>query len=222
MSETTARKSERPGDAAVMPQWLMEVLRPAVRFVVGRTLWRVSYSGTENIPRDGGGLIIAANHQTYVDPFWIGVAVKRPVRYLAWNAAFKYRALGKPIEMLGAWPLDVEKSDPAAYRRSLQWLREGGVIVIFPEGGRAVSDGKMNKFKTGAARMALETDVPVLPVTIRGGQQVWPKDRRWPRAGRVEVLYHPLRRLTMLPGEDARRCARRETERLASVIESAL
>ena len=222
---TSDAGAERRGhlrEPAVLPQWAMELMRPAVRLLVSGTLWRVRYHGIENIPLGGRGLIIAANHQTYLDPFWVGVAVRRPVRYLAWNAAFKRRALGKPIELLGAWPLDVEKSDPAAYRRSLQWLREGGAIMIFPEGGRAKSDGEMSKFKTGVARLALEANVPILPVTIRGGHAIWPKDRRWPRAGRVEIIYHPPRTLAIRPGEDARQCARREAEALAATIKSAL
>ncbi len=61
------------------------------------------------------------------------------------------------MRLLGAWPLQLEGSDPAPIRRSMQWLREGGAVVIFPEGGRGNTDGSMKKFKPGAVRMALET-----------------------------------------------------------------
>jgi len=198
----------------------MELTRPFILFV-SRSLWGVRHRGVEHIPQ-GGGLIIAANHQTYIDPFWVGVAVKRPLRYLAWSEAFKWPALGKPMEWLGAWPIEVDRGDPGAYRRSLQWLREGGAVMIFPEGGRGNPDGEPTRFKPGAARMALEADVPVLPVTIRGGHTVWPKNHRLPRTGRVEVVFHAPRRLSALPGEDARQCARRETEELSTLIASAL
>jgi 1-acyl-sn-glycerol-3-phosphate acyltransferase len=123
---------------------------------------------------------------------------------------------------LGAWALQTQKGDTRAYRRSVQWLRAGGALVIFPEGGRSRDDGALQPFKPGAARLALETNVPVLPVTIRGGQEVWARDRRYPRPGRVEIIYHPARWLAPLPGETVRACAQRESERLYEIIKSAL
>ncbi len=214
-------RGSRAGEPKAMPQWLIDsAVRPAVR-LVSRALWRVTYRGLENVP-PSGGLIIAANHQTYVDPFWMGVPIKRPLRFLAWNKAFKWPLAGKALELLGAWPISIERGNPTAYRRSLQWLRGGGAVVIFPEGGRAFGDGEMSRFKTGAARLALEADVSVLPVTVRGGNVAWPRGQRLPRRARVEIVYHPVRRLAPRPGEDARQCAQRETEALAAVVQSAL
>jgi 1-acyl-sn-glycerol-3-phosphate acyltransferase len=175
----------------------------------------------ENVPATGG-VIIAANHQTYLDPFWLGGPVPLYSRFLAWDKVFDWPVAGKLMRLLGAWPLQVQKGDRRAIRRSLQWLRGGGALVIFPEGGRSFSDGRMQEFKVGAARLALEAGVPVLPITIRGGHRVWPRDRRWPRLGRVEIIYHPLHHLTPLPGEDTRQTARRETDKLYEIIHSAL
>ena len=211
----------RAGQPNAMPQWVIDsAVRPAVR-LVSRALWRITFGGVLNIP-PSGGLVIAANHQTYVDPFWIAIPIKRPLRFLAWNEAFKWPVAGKALELLGAWPISIEKGSPTAHRRSLQWLRSGGAVVIFPEGGRAFGDGAMSRFKAGAARLALEADVPVLPVTVRGGNAAWPRGQRLPRPSRVEIIYHPVRHLAPQPGEDARRCAQRETEALAAVIQSAL
>ena len=208
-------------EAFLLPRWAIELLRRASR-VAFRALWRMRYTGTEHIPQTGG-LIIAANHQTYFDPFWLSVPVKRPTRYLAWAASFNWPVVGTVMRWLGAWPLQLERGDPRAIRRSLQWLREGGALVIFPEGGRATADGSMHKFKAGVARIALEAGTPVLPVTIRGGHEVWPRGRRWPRlTGRVQIIYHPLHYVTQQPGEDARACARRATDELARIINSAL
>ena len=215
---------QRGGDepqAFMLPRWALELLRVALSTLF-RLFWRMRYVNTEHIPHEGS-LIIAANHQTYFDPFWLSVPVKRPTRYLAWDASFNWPVVGRVMRWLGAWPLQIEKGDPRAIRRSLQWLRAGGALVIFPEGGRATPDGELHKFKAGAARIALEAGAPVLPVTIRGGHKVWPRGRRWPRlTGRVEIIYHPPRRLALLPGEDARACARRETEELARIIGAAL
>jgi len=204
----------------MLPQWVIEICRPIVRTVC-RVLWRARWIDTQNIPAKGG-LIIAANHQTYVDPFWVSCPVIRPVRYLAWDAAFNWPIAGWCIRMLGAWPLQLEGSDPKPIRRSIQWLSEGGVVVIFPEGGRGNPDGTMRKFKPGAVRMALEAGVPILPVTIRGGDKVWPPENRIPRLGRVEIIYHPIFTIQPQGDEETRALARAETERLQAVISGRL
>ena len=215
--EKPAARSKRGVPA--LPYWLINLMRLPIRFS-SRVLWRMKHRGVENIPLNKG-LIIAANHQSYGDPFWLAIPVKRPIRYLAWSEAFSWPLVGKVISLLGAWPLQVE-GNPEAIRRSLTWLRDSGVIVIFPEGGRGRPDGSMGRMKGGAVRMALEAGVPILPVTIRGANRVWPADKLLPRPGKVEITYHPIFHVEQRPGEETRACARRETERLASIIGSAL
>lgn len=186
-----------------------------------RLLFRIRFKGTGNIPVKGG-LIIAANHQTYIDPFWLAIPIKRPLRFLAWDEAFQWPLVGKVIRLFGAWPLQIEGSDPATIRRTLQWLRNGGAVVIFPEGGREDAAATMMRFKAGAVRLAVEADVPILPVTIKGGNRVWPLGRHVPRPAQVEVTYHPLFQVKQEDQEDKGAWARRESDRLAKVIESAL
>jgi 1-acyl-sn-glycerol-3-phosphate acyltransferase len=215
--EKSAAASKR-ADKTV-PQWFINFLRLIVRFS-SRVFWRLELKGVENIPQNKG-LIIAANHQSYGDPFWLALPVRRPIRFLAWSEAFSWPMIGKAITSLGAWPLQAE-GNPEAIRRSLTWLRDSGVIVIFPEGGRGLPDGSMVRMKGGAVRLALEAGVPILPVTIRGANRVWPATRLFPRPGRVKITYHPIFNVEQRPGEEPRACARRETERLAEIIESAL
>lgn len=198
----------------------MELMRPFIGFI-GREFWGLKLKGLENIPTQGG-LIIAANHQSYLDPFLISVPIRVPLRYLAWNVVLDWPLVGRLMRILGAWPLQLEGSDPAAIRRALQWLRNGGAVVIFPEGGRGMPDGSMVKFKAGAVRMALEAGVPILPVTIRGANRAWPVERRFPQRGRIEIIYHPVQRIEVRPDEETRACARRESEQLAKIIRSAL
>jgi len=219
IEQSNGRNGMRPYPR-MLPQWALDVCRPIVGLLC-RVLWRIRWINKGNIPANGG-LIIAANHQTYIDPFWISYPVKRPVRYLAWDAAFKWPLIGLMLRLFGAWPLQLEGSDPGPIRRSLQWVREGGAVVIFPEGGRGEADGSIRKFKAGAVRMALEAGVPILPVTIRGGHRVWPAGFRFPRLAPVEIVYHPLFLIEQRDNEDVRECARRETQRLMEIVQSAL
>jgi len=185
--------------------------------ILVRVFWRVRWRNKEYIPASGG-VIIAANHQTYLDPFWIASQVKRPVRFLAWDAAFNWPVVGYFLRLVGAWPLQLEGSDPAPIRRSIQWVSEGGAVVIFPEGGRGNEDGTMRRFKPGAVRMAMEAGVPILPVTVRGGERVWPSNRRFPGLGSVEIIYHPLFVVDQKPDEEPKACARRATQELQAII----
>ena len=101
-------------------------------------------------------------------------------------------------------------------------VRGQNKLVIFPEGGRGQPDGSMIEFKGGAARLALEADVPILPVTIRGANRVWPAGRHLPRLAQVEITYHPLFLVEQRPNEEKSACARRESDRLAGIIRTAL
>lgn len=188
---------------------------------MGRGFWDLKQRGLENIPA-AGGLIIAANHQSYLDPFLISIPVLRPLRFLAWNEALEWPLAGKMMRLMGAWPLHLQGSDLAAIRRSIQWLRDGGALVIFPEGGRGLPNGSMVRFKGGAVRLALEAGVPILPVTIRGANRVWPAGKLVPRMGQIEVVYHPLHQVIQHADEETRECTRRESDELAEIIKSAL
>ena len=214
------RADESQSKPFVLPLWAINIIRFLLR-ALSRLFWRLSYKGLENLPQTGG-VIIASNHQTYIDPIWMSVPFRREIRYLAWSESFSWPVIGRVIRWLGAWPIQIEKADKTLVRRTLQWLSGGGALVIFPEGGRCLPDGQLLRFKPGAVRMALEANTPILPITIRGGHRVWPKGYRLPHLAKVELIFHPLQYVSMKEGEDARACARRETERLAETIGSAL
>ena len=213
-------KPRQTTEPSMLPQWVIDLVRRGFA-PLARIFWRIRLRGAENVPM-AGGVIIAANHQTYFDPFWIALRVPRPQRYLAWDGAFTWPLAGRLMRAFGAWPLSLETVDPTPLRRAFKWLRRDGALVIFPEGGRCLADGALARFKSGAVRLALESRVPILPVTIRGGHRVWPRGWSWPRPYPVEIIYHPLMFVQKQPGEDARACALRETARLEQIIAAAL
>ncbi len=174
-------------------QFIIELIRYFL-LITGKIFWRLKFEGTENIPQKlSGGLLVVANHQTYFDPFWICVPIKRKYRFMAWNQACEWFLVGKIIRYLGAFPVSLKRGGTKkAMLESLKCLREGATLIIFPEGTRGFSDGKLLEFKTGAVRIAIESEVPILPVTIRGAHKVWSQDIKYPKLGKVEIYFHPI------------------------------
>lgn len=190
---------------------------------VSAILWRVRYVGSENIPSpDDGAMVVAANHQTYIDPVWISVPIRHRIRFLAWDRAFSWPFIGGLIRYLGAVPVNTASGRSAAsWKAAVQTLKSGGAVLIFPEGAREFADGRMLPFKPGAVRMAADCGVPILPVTVRGANNVWPQGQRWPRPGRVEIVFHPLLRFPEpSAGTDRREYFERCEETLREVIVS--
>lgn len=199
-----------------------------VRFFVrnaSRVLWRIRYRGLEHVRHlPEGALLIVANHQTYMDPFWICSPLKRKFRFMAWDRAFGWPGIGHVIRFLGSFPVNTATGrTKTALRESLAALRDGATLLVFPEGVREFSDGKMLEFKTGAARIAAVAEVPVLPVTVRGANRIWPQDYKIPRFRSVEIVFHPLLNIKKpADGEVTREFLESETGRIASIIGSAL
>ena len=209
--------SERPSPAVIA------ALR-SVGGLVGKAAWRIRFTNKHNIPQKRrGGLVIASNHQTYLDPYWIALPVNRQMRFMAWDRAFNWFLIGPAIKKLGAFPVDIEKGSISSMKEAKRVLEAGNTLVVFPEGSRAQPDGKLLDFREGAARLAISSGVPILPVTIKGGNRVWPRGKKMPRPGRVEVTYHPLIETeSFMPGESTRSRAATLTQNLRNVIGSAL
>lgn len=204
------------------------ILMRAVRglgFFFSKLIWGIEFKGLENIPQNSdGGLVIAANHATYLDAGWVIIPVNRRFRFMAWDKAFTWFGIGSIIKYLGAFPVNIEKGDQAAYQQAVEVLREGATLVIFPEGSREFADGKLLDFKSGAVRMAIESEVPILPVTLRGVNKVWARGMKYPRPFRkITVVYHPLYHPAPPPETaELREHARELTKELKSIIEKEL
>jgi 1-acyl-sn-glycerol-3-phosphate acyltransferase len=190
-----------------------------------KILWRMEHHGTENIPQNSArGLLLVSNHQTYFDPFWLCLPIRRKFRFMAWDEAFNWFAVGRCIRYLGAFPVSLAKRGvKKAMIEALRSLRDGAMLIIFPEGSRGFADGRLLPFKSGAVRIAMEAKVPILPVTIRGGNKVWAQDLKFPHLHKVEIFYHPIFEIPELPADqDEQQFAAAITERLKTIIESKL
>jgi 1-acyl-sn-glycerol-3-phosphate acyltransferase len=176
---------------------VFKILRPLI-WLTCRLLFRMRFIGVENIPTRGSCLIVP-NHVTFVDPIWITIPFRRLIYYMAWDKPFEIPVLGSLMRAFGAFPLSLERIDPAAQRGARARLREGCALVIFPEGGRSKT-GKVQPFKMGAFRLALTQGVPIIPVTIVGGYEVWPVGQLLPKLwGRISITYHPPILVERLP-----------------------
>lgn len=205
---------------------LFEVCR-YIGLAISKTLWRIEFHGTENIPHNlAGGLIVAPNHQTYIDPVWVTLPVKRKFRYMAWDAAFEWFFVGNLMRRLGAFPVktaNIKGGKIDAMKKSLKFLREGATLLVFPEGEREFSTGELLPFREGAVRLAMETSVPILPVTICGANKVWAQGMKYPRFRKVKIFYHPPINIPKpAKKEDLREHLEDFNERLAEIIRSKL
>jgi len=140
-----------------------------VRIVSGLTLaaaFRLSCEGAENLPAHGPALI-AANHKSELDPFFVGHAFPRPVRYFAKSELFGNAALRWAVTELGAIPVRRGESDRAALQAALDSLARGEALIIYPEGHR-MRDDAVHAFEPGVGMLALRSGAPVVPVGLRG------------------------------------------------------
>ena len=132
--------------------------------------FRLRRVGREHIPVDGP-LLLAANHRSFLDPFVIGMMLRRPVYYMAKRELFEKRIQGYLLNALGAFPVDRGAGDARAMDAARAILARGDCVVVFPEGTR-VRPGPLGAPKRGIGRLALEARVPVVPIAVLGTEDV--------------------------------------------------
>lgn len=132
-------------------------------------VWHAEATGTENIPMTGP-LIIACNHVSNLDPPVMGCFSDRQISYMAKKELFEIPILGPLITAVGAYPVDRQGSAAAAIKKSVEILRAGGCIGIFPEGGRNVHGDRQPQ--TGVALLASLGSAPVVPAAIVGSEDL--------------------------------------------------
>lgn len=143
-----------------------------------KLLYRHRVTGMENVPK--GSAILASNHISFLDPPIIGSSCPFPVHFFARASLFNGALLRFFISRLNTHPLQYGDHELAAMKLACQLLESGKKIILFPEGERSFN-GQLNQLKPGAARIALRTNAPIVPIYLEGVFQVWPRTRTLPR-----------------------------------------
>ena len=133
--------------------------------VINKIYVRPKYEGLENIPKDGA-YILAGNHIHLLDPGPIMSVTNRHIHFLAKTSLFKFPQ-SLIFSHMGLIPVNRDNKDRDAYEKAIEYLNNGEVIGIYPEGTRERGRGLL-PFKTGAVRMAKETDTPIIPFATIG------------------------------------------------------
>ena len=176
-------------------------------------LFRARVWGAENVP-ERGGVLVASNHQSFADPPLVGAPLRRRAHYMARSSLFGVPGLGWVIARINAFPVQRGGVDRQAMRTAIELMRQGQVLILFPEGTRSV-DGEVQAFSGGFALLAARAGVPIVPAAVYGAFGVWPRHRPLPWPGVVHVAYgEPLE--PPGPGKDA--CRRTADEVRARVL----
>lgn len=168
-----------------------------------KLLFRLRVEGVENVPRFGPA-ILASNHVSYLDPIFVGVSLPRKMHYMAKEEIFRNPIAAWFIHKLQGFPISRQRAGSSSIKRAVELMREGKVLLLFPEGTRG--DGKtLQRPKPGMAVIAELSRAPLIPVYLDGPGQVLPRGSRWLRFHPVKVTFgtpvHPRSGTTSVAGE---------------------
>jgi 1-acyl-sn-glycerol-3-phosphate acyltransferase len=197
-----ARLVERKAHAYARERGVARRLYAFVRCLavaVLRAWFRVRVSGVEHVPTDGAA-IVAPNHKNFLDAFFVGIATRRHVRYMAKIELFK-GPLAWLFPRLGAFPVRRGEADAEALETARTILLAGGVVVVFPEGTRVEQPDALGSPRHGASRLALETGAPIIPAAITGTSHLW--RGALPKVKRVQLTFLPAVLPEARPGHEA-------------------
>jgi 1-acyl-sn-glycerol-3-phosphate acyltransferase len=162
-----------------------------VRYMMGTLAlvlfgWRAT--GQHNMPRSGGVLLVC-NHLSFLDVFFLGIPMQRPLNFVARSTLF-VPVLAFLMRSIGAFPIQREGIGASGVKETLRRLRGGGIVTLFPEGTRS-SDGQLAPLKPGIAVLVTRAAVPVVPVGLAGTFEIWPRSRKVPIPHPIRIHYGP-------------------------------
>jgi 1-acyl-sn-glycerol-3-phosphate acyltransferase len=143
--------------------------------------------GVHNVPEKGGALLVC-NHQSFFDPLLAGIPLSREAHFMARDSLFHNPVFGRLIKSVNSFPVRRNSADLGAIKEAMRRLKQGRILILFPEGTRS-PDGKIGVMFPGMAAIAKKVCVPVIPTIIDGMYQAWPRNRKLPGVGDVIVEY---------------------------------
>jgi 1-acyl-sn-glycerol-3-phosphate acyltransferase len=194
------------------PSWLYSLVA-VLSWPVLRVAFRLRATGREHVP--DGGCVVAANHWSNFDPWPLGIPLfpRRFLRFMAKKELF-WPPLGWIVRAGGGFRVDRGKRDQQAIDTAIALCRQGHAVVMFPEGTRRSKGLRKRheaRWHTGAARIALEARVPLVPAGISGTERLG-------RLGPLRVAYGPAIPVADLEALDAGEAAQAATDRLQEAI----
>ncbi|MGQ9518711.1 MAG: lysophospholipid acyltransferase family protein [Candidatus Fervidibacter sp.] len=150
-------------------------------------LFRPKVVGAENIPAKGGVLVVS-NHPTYLDSILLATFAPRPFSFVAKRSLFFMPIVRTFLWLTDCVPVEQDAPDRRALRLSIQKLRGGDALVIFPEGTRS-DHGKLRPFQLGPAMVAVEAQVPIVPCGLAGFYEAWKLEAPLPRPARIAIVF---------------------------------
>ena len=175
---------------------------------IARRLYRVRITGADRVPMHSPAILVA-NHESLFDPWLLALVTPRPVRYMAKAELWRHSLVGRILESFGAFPVERGTGDGSAISRAASLLHGGEVIGIFPQGTSKQLPDRV--FHRGAARLALATGAPIVPVRLVGTRGL-----PWP--GRPPTEMHVGEPIAVEPAKPTVAAARELTNRLAGAI----
>jgi 1-acyl-sn-glycerol-3-phosphate acyltransferase len=147
--------------------------------------WRVF--GAENVPLQGG-VILASNHASFLDPPLIGAGLSRGINFLARESLFRFPVMGAVLRSWNVVPVDRDGGGAKGLKKILDRLLAGGGIILFPEGTRT-RDGQLQPARSGIGLTVIKSTAPVVPVRVFGTFEAYGRHVKIPRPHRVIVKY---------------------------------
>ena len=159
---------------------------------LAKTFFNYRVIGAENMIEEGP-CIIAANHCSFFDPPLVGVACKRAIHYLARKSLLEWPILGPIFPDLNVIPVDRKNADRSALMGAIRVVKNGGAVLIFPEGTRS-PDGNLQISQPGLGMIVAKTGAPIVPMRIFGSYETFNRKMKFPRRALVSVkVASPIR-----------------------------
>ena len=165
--------------------------------------WRVY--NPERVPQTGG-VILASNHASFLDPPLVGSGLSRAINFLARESLFRFPCIGALLRSWNAVPVNRDGGGAPGLKAILDRLLAGGAIILFPEGTRT-RDGKLQPARSGIGLIVAKSAAPVVPVRVFGTFEAWGRNQKIPLPKRIAVKYGVPMRFETLRAE-AKNCSK--------------